>query len=478
MKSNINALVYGFCGNYIKIMDELQNDGIINLKVVITDSTFPINVEKKYFINDFFTLHDFLKYKEDIYSYEQDVPFNHEVYEQVYQVLFRFSYMYSRHDKMYQNKSLLNYIEEFNLLYGFFYSILIKDKINMCFFSNMPHEGPEFIIYNIAKALGIPTLIFSQAAIPNAYNKSFFVCNMEEYGDFPYMKFENECHEIYKIKQTTTEDLWYMKNYKLYSAPRIKARHILKTVLKLLTYGIIKRRQIFKLFYKLNFNKYKSHTMAVEYINHLKRLAVKVDYTKKYVYFPLHLQPELTTSSIGRIYFDQMLAIEIISKMLPKDWLIYVKENPKQTEFQRSRGFFERLELLKNVRLVPRDESSAQLIQGSQFTATITGTAGWEALTKGKPVLVFGNIWYQNFEGAFKYDPSTKDLFNKIISKKIDMHKLEDDINMLLKRTPDCCVDREYIPNIVGYDETKNFMIIKSIIKKFIIDRGAHNNRC
>lgn len=35
-----------------------------------------------------------------------------------------------------------------------------------------------------------------------------------------------------------------------------------------------------------------------------------VDFNKKYVYFPLHLQPEMTTDAIGGIYRDQILAIE------------------------------------------------------------------------------------------------------------------------------------------------------------------------
>jgi len=33
--------------------------------------------------------------------------------------------------------------------------------------------------------------------------------------------------------------------------------------------------------------------------------------------------------------------------------------------------------------------------------ATLTGTTGWEALMKGKPVLSFGYAWYAGCEGVF-----------------------------------------------------------------------------
>jgi len=122
-----------------------------------------------------------------------------------------------------------------------------------------------------------------------------------------------------------------------------------------------------------------------------------------YIYFPLHLQPELTTSALGGAYADQMLAIEALSSWLPKGYFIYLKENPKQTEKQRGPLFYKRLAALKNVRLLSRTENSIALIKGSVGVATVTGTAGWEALFHGKPVLVFGLAWYRGFSGVTEF---------------------------------------------------------------------------
>ena len=37
--------------------------------------------------------------------------------------------------------------------------------------------------------------------------------------------------------------------------------------------------------------------------------------------------------------------------------------------------------------------------------ATITGTVGWEAITGGKPVIIFGRAWYKTLTGVYTFSP-------------------------------------------------------------------------
>ena len=46
------------------------------------------------------------------------------------------------------------------------------------------------------------------------------------------------------------------------------------------------------------------------------------------------------------------------------------------------------------MRLVPIDTDSHQLIAACRTVATVTGTAGWEALFRLKKPLIFGYPWY------------------------------------------------------------------------------------
>ena len=85
---------------------------------------------------------------------------------------------------------------------------------------------------------------------------------------------------------------------------------------------------------------------------------------------------------------------------MPKGYLIYVKENPKQTSLLRSRRYYDRIIKHQNVRIVSRKTNTYDLIACCQAVATATGTAGWEALFRGKPVIMFGHNFYQYAPGV------------------------------------------------------------------------------
>ena len=111
----------------------------------------------------------------------------------------------------------------------------------------------------------------------------------------------------------------------------------------------------------------------------------------------------MSTSTLGGNYSDQLLAIEHLSSILPDDSWIYVKENPKQTGAMRGPKFFDRLDRIPNLEFLPSYANTHDLIDNSDFVATVTGTVGWEAIRKGKNVLVFGMPWYRNLPGAIQF---------------------------------------------------------------------------
>ena len=69
----------------------------------------------------------------------------------------------------------------------------------------------------------------------------------------------------------------------------------------------------------------------------------------------------------------------------------------------RDDGFFARLQNIDAVTLVSPDVPSHILMEKSALVATISGTAGWEAISGGKPVLVFGEPWYREYPGVISY---------------------------------------------------------------------------
>src|SRR5690606_32290981 len=62
------------------------------------------------------------------------------------------------------------------------------------------------------------------------------------------------------------------------------------------------------------------------YLANLTALETASSPSQKFVYFPLHLQPEMTTSALGGIFEDQIFALSCLSSKIPVDWCILVKE--------------------------------------------------------------------------------------------------------------------------------------------------------
>jgi hypothetical protein len=143
---------------------------------------------------------------------------------------------------------------------------------------------------------------------------------------------------------------------------------------------------------------------------------VKPDYTRPYVIFPLHYQPEATTMPRAGVFYDHLYTIELLSRYLPLDWEIYVKENPHQFNpaLEGETGRLLRLyrDALKfpRVRFVSTDTDPFSLIDNAKAVITITGTMGWEALVRKKPVICFGPNWYDSFSNSVLRIKTTEDL--------------------------------------------------------------------
>ncbi len=111
---------------------------------------------------------------------------------------------------------------------------------------------------------------------------------------------------------------------------------------------------------------------------------------EKYIYYPLHVNPEYSTNFQGTMWMDQTYNIEVLSKSVPVDWLIYVKEHPAMLIARvRPDEFYRRIRRLPNVRMASVSIDSHEMIMGAQMVAIVTGTTGWEAILRGKPVLQF-----------------------------------------------------------------------------------------
>ena len=275
--------------------------------------------------------------------------------------------------------------------------ILDTYNIEVFFRYSPPHMGYDNVIYHLCKLKGIKIIMLYQFYSKYAY---FTYDNVRD----PFPSFDID----YAIEKTKNTELKFLKS--LYD------RHTKKELPEIKPVVIPNLKYIVRGQRRLKDKK----KLAINFYN---RKSIMPDYNIKYIYFPLHYQYEGTTCPLGSVFVDQILAIEILSKLGIR---IYVKEHPRISH-NRTVEYYQKLLLLKNVSLINSTVDNYSLIDNSFCVSTITGTAGWEGILRGKACLMFGYHFYYKFPGVFQIDSveTAKKAFDKIKKYKPDYNLIK-----------------------------------------------------
>lgn len=410
---------------------------------------------------------------------------NSHVYEKVYKNLYFFLDTFARTGEW----PIYESVNIFNMFINFFYSMFKENEVEIVLWGDIPHFGLDYLAREVADAMGIKTVMLLQSFYPN---KFFSILDINDIGIFDTLKNEESYLNI-KLENKFKNEIVivdYEKNNKNIQDIRKKIDKVaeksimnylfnFKTSIEEITpffemARLFNDKDLFnddkiRLFYKI-FKPLQHLYCEAKYQIHMKKyVSDEVDLENHYIYFPLHLQPELSTSVLGGIYCDQLLAIERLSTMIPDDWKIYIKENPAQTYYMRETNFFRRLSLIPKVIFLDKKYDTYDLIEHSQFVATITGSAGWEAICGGKNALVFGHAWYKSLPGVFEYSKTLK--LEEILTYKIDHSELEKKYSRLIDKAYDGCISGGYYGNGLSnsdeyaYSDEKNNLLLYNAFK-------------
>lgn len=275
-------------------------------------------------------------------------------------------------------------------------------------FLGTPHEMYSFVMYSIAKARGIRTVILDNAVMEvgrymliNDYAVGHIaLANYKAEGNVVLEDLSQEMREYYtRISNSTNPATPMMNAFARDHTLLQNLRRFIRVTTAFIKEGTVVERGVLKLF------KLMKPSLKDEYRAHER----PADLTVPFVYFPLQYQPEMTTSPLGGVYVDQLLALKTLAAALPAGWSLYVKEHPAQVGVHegnvtpaRYRGFYQSIASIPNVRLIPIRTNTFQLIDRAKATATTTGTAAWESVLRDKPALVLGYPWFMNAPGIFR----------------------------------------------------------------------------
>lgn len=164
------------------------------------------------------------------------------------------------------------------------------------------------------------------------------------------------------------------------------------------------------------------------------------NFDEKFIYFPFQVPNDASITVHAPKFYRQDLIVGAISRSLPDGYFLYVKEHPN-AKGAIPLSWIKSICSLPNVKLVPPDTNSHDLIVNSGAVIVITSETGWEGLLYLKPVIVLGSPFYSKLGVTFdvekvEYLPDI--IKNALREKKIDKYRVYKVINALMKSSCDC----------------------------------------
>tara|TARA_B110000467_G_scaffold163033_1_gene187913 strand:+ start:10521 stop:12002 length:1482 start_codon:yes stop_codon:yes gene_type:complete len=159
---------------------------------------------------------------------------------------------------------------------------------------------------------------------------------------------------------------------------------------------------------------------------------------KKFIYFPLQLEPERTLLIPAPYFSNQLEVIKNIAKAIPIEYKLVVKEHPMQkVRAWRNIEYYKEILSLPNVEFVHPSISNEKVIKKCSLVITATGTAGLEAALYQKPSIVLADVNYQTLPSVYRIK-NIEELPEKIklmLQKKVSLDDFSKLTNIVLENS-------------------------------------------
>jgi len=143
-----------------------------------------------------------------------------------------------------------------------------------------------------------------------------------------------------------------------------------------------------------------------------------------FAFFPLQYEPEISTLLHAPYHTNQLTLVKQIAISLPVRLKLYVKEHPQMVEY-RPRRFYKELKKIPNVKLIAPSVSSFAITPRAKIIFTTTGTVGWEGVLMRKPVISFGE-WFYNAIPMVKHCAEMETL-PTLVRRELDTYAYDED---------------------------------------------------
>lgn len=287
-------------------------------------------------------------------------------------------------------------------------NFLEKEKPDFVFFAVIGSIG-SLLLYQIAKAKNIPVFIGSVTRIDD----NLILTNDYKNFNWAEEKFDNltkNKRDSLRIKEARE----YIKKFREKPSPfyfvsdEQAKTNSLKALKWFFSKNILRSLSwFFKLTYRfiankkwLDYSEENPIAFATDRIKRKIRTLIgyerfydPINFNEDFAFFPLHFEPEAALLLTAPFWTDQINLIKQIARSLPIHFKLYVKEHPSMVNY-RPFSYYKELKKIPNVKLIHPAQSSFELIKNSKLITIINGTAGWESIVLKKPVIAFGDAFY------------------------------------------------------------------------------------
>lgn len=334
----------------------------------------------------------------------------------------------------------------------FWYSVIVRNKIDYMIFHNAPHMLHDYVIYCLGQAMGIETLLFMPTFFPGRLEwgtdyskmgtqvadiyKRLLVektnINLPQDLEELYVKYRNGFEKKeFTITNKKTKELW--KKVTDDKLAFVKKENIQNRRAAILD-GIKREKDIIRKKKKLEelqhdidltnrCKKYlKKDVIDVKLYSKFDKLS-DINKNEKYIYFALQHIPESNLMPKIDVFYEQKLSIFILAQAAKRYGMkVYVKEHYIQKV--RNKDLYEFIKGFSNVRLFGPEESNLELMKNSVAVSTASGSCIFEAMFNNMASITFGDGYWIGAPGCFRVhdEKSCCEVIEKIMKKDFEIN--------------------------------------------------------
>ena len=342
----------------------------------------------------------------------------------------------------------------------FFTDILKKEKPKMILMQTPGENVSNLLLYEIAKKMNIQTIMPMDIHYKDHIHISTNTKNSEISNKIE--KIKNNFSESFQIydkefvkKKNYTDILKIMSSYD----PSIKSfskkiTHYIKRLSNNLEPIYL---NVGKTKYRLIQNRISNFLKVKKREQFLDNYAKKTLENEKFIYFPLQSEPEASILTNTPFYSNQINLIEVIAKSIPINYVLYVKEHPFQKhKLWRSIDDYKKIKNIPNVRFLHPSVNAQEILEKTQAVISISGATGFEALFYHKPIIMFGDEYYDKLSMVIKIE-TFDELSYKIQNALANFEFNEKELSMFVK------ILKEFALPVQYYSILKDGVLISAI---------------